>query len=63
LNGIRAITLRHGLEHDLLKHPYFGMELVIAQLKKYSASMTGRLCLKNPQKSERDEQGMIIRLY
>jgi Mg-chelatase subunit ChlD len=63
LNGIRAITLGHGLEHGILKHPYFGTELVIEALQKYPAYMSGRLCLRNPKKCERDEHGMIIHLY
>jgi hypothetical protein len=55
LNGIRAITLGHGLVEGVLKHPYFGTELVVNALKRYEVYGSGRLRLAIPATCERDE--------
>jgi hypothetical protein len=63
LNGIRAITLGHDREEGVLKHPYFGTEVVVNALKKYQGWSTGRIRIPSPAKCQRDADGMIISLF
>jgi Mg-chelatase subunit ChlD len=63
LNGVRAITLGHGLNQGVLKHPYFGTKVVIRALQRYDGYNSGRLHLMSPTKCERDENGMIVHLF
>jgi hypothetical protein len=63
LNGVRAITLGHGLVEGVLKHPYFGTEIVVNALKQYEGYESGRLRIASPATCERDENGMITGLF
>jgi hypothetical protein len=63
LNGIRAITLGHGREEGVLKHPYFGTDIVVNALKKYPGWLNGKIRIPSPTKCQRDADGMIISLF
>jgi hypothetical protein len=63
LNGIRAITLGHGREEGVLKHPYFGTDIVVNALKKYPGWLNGKIRIPSPSKCQRDADGMIVSLF
>jgi hypothetical protein len=63
LNGIRAITLGHGCDEGVLKHPYFGTGIIVNDLKKYPGWLNGRIRITSPAKCQRDADGMIVHLF
>jgi hypothetical protein len=63
INGIRAITLGHGREEGVLKHPYFGTEAVVQALRRYEGYNSGRLQILHPEKCERNSDGMIVGIF
>jgi Mg-chelatase subunit ChlD len=63
LNGVRAITLGHGMIDGVLAHPYFGTEMVIKALKQYPEYTHGKVKITHQLICERDMNGMIINLF
>jgi len=43
INGVKCITLGHGREEEVAKHPYFGSKLVIEDLEKLSGWEDGNV--------------------
>jgi hypothetical protein len=63
VNGVRAITLGHGMTEGVLAHPYFGTDAVVRALKQYRGYTSGKLRITNPLVCERDMNGMITSLF
>jgi hypothetical protein len=34
INGVECVTLGHNFEEEVVKHPYFGSNLIVEDLKK-----------------------------
>ena len=63
INNIDAITLGHNQNYGILKHPYFGTEKVIEDLKSYMGFEKGIVFINEMPKSIRDENGFISSYY
>lgn len=63
INGVPCISLGHGLtDNDVVKHPYFGTDLVIQDLTQLAGWDKGHVVITNP-KVERDAQGLVRRMF
>jgi hypothetical protein len=58
INDTECVTLGHDFEDDVRRHPYFGSNLVIEDLKKFSSWNSGLVELV-PQNIVRDANGLI----
>ena len=63
INNIDAITLGHNQNYGILKHPYFGTEKVIQDLKSYMGFDNGLVFINEMPKVIRDENGFISSYY
>ena len=63
INNIDAITLGHNQNYGILRHPYFGTEKVIQDLKSYSGFEKGIVFINEMPEVVRDENGFISSYY
>lgn len=64
IGGIEAVTLGHGINDGVCKHPYFGTEKVIKALMKYTEFKSGLIEFKKSPPIKRDPvTDMIIECY
>ena len=63
INNIDAITLGHNQNYGILRHPYFGTEKVIQDLKSYMGFDNGLVFINEMPKVIRDENGFISSYY
>jgi hypothetical protein len=63
VEGVKAITLAHGMTRGVLAHPYFGTDAVVDALKKYPGYAEGYVRPVRPDKVMRNAEGMIISLF
>jgi len=59
INGIECVTLGHGLQEDVVKHPYFGTEAVLEDLMKMEGWENGFVELRQ-EYIERDPKTGLI---
>jgi Mg-chelatase subunit ChlD len=63
LNGHQVVTLGHGFEdNDVIKHPYFGTQSVIKDLKKHPGWESGLLQMNPVYMVRSSEMGLVIKI-
>jgi hypothetical protein len=63
LNGYKVVTLGHGFEdNDVIKHPYFGTQEVINDLKKHPHWESGFMRMDPIKMVRSSETGLIIKI-
>ena len=60
INGITCVTLGHNFKEKLVKHPYFGSEKVINDLKKMIGWNEGFVILENDNCVVRDTETSLV---
>ena len=63
INDIDAITLGHNQNYGILKHPYFGTEKVINDLKLHQGFNQGIVFISEMRKCVRDQNGFVSSYY
>jgi Mg-chelatase subunit ChlD len=63
VEGMKAITLGHGMTEGVLAHPYFGTNAVIDALRKYPGYTEGYIRPMKPVNVIRNVEGMIINAF
>jgi hypothetical protein len=63
VEGVKAITLAHGMTQGVLAHPYFGTNAVVEALKKYPGYAQGYVRAPMPVNIVRNDEGMIISAF
>ena len=58
IEGIKCITLAHGYENGILKHPYYGTKAVVEEYSKLNGWSDGIVTLKQ-YSCMKDENGLI----
>ncbi len=62
INGIECIMLGHGFTEGILKHPYFGTQMIINDMKKMNGWLSGHIVLHDNWIEMDQQTGLVSRI-